>query len=92
MKVSTKALALAFAALWGGCMLLVGLLNAVFPAYGGEFLRLMSSVYPGSSAGLAGVLVGTIWGILDGAIAGFLFGWLYNRFLAWGKPLVGPEA
>jgi hypothetical protein len=73
-------------------MLFVGLLNAVFSPYGGEFLRLMSSVYPGSRAGLVGVLVGTIWGILDGAVAGFLFAWLYNRFLPLGRPPSGPEA
>lgn len=72
MRLSTRAFALAFAALWGGCMLFVGILNAVISPYGGEFLRLMSSVYPGSGAGLVGVLVGTIWGVLDGAVAGFL--------------------
>jgi hypothetical protein len=84
MKLSTKASALAFAALWGGCLLFVGLLNAVFPPYGAGFLRLMSSVYPFYSAvpTVAGVLVGTIWGILDGAVAGFLFSWLYNWFLS----------
>ncbi|MBI4905722.1 MAG: hypothetical protein HY820_18965 [Acidobacteria bacterium] len=54
----------------------------------------MSSVYPGYGATptVAGVLAGTIWGILDGGVAGFLFGWLYNRFLAWGKPPASPEA
>ena len=64
-------------------MLFVGLLNAVLPAYGGEFLRVMSSVYPGYSAAstVVGVLVGTIWGTLDGAVAGFLFAWLYQRFV-----------
>lgn len=66
----------------------------MFPPYGSEFLRLMSSVYPGYGATptVAGVLAGTIWGILDGGVAGFLFGWLYNRFLAWGKPPASPEA
>jgi hypothetical protein len=84
MKLSTKAFALAFAALWGGCMLVVGFLNAVFPPYGAEFLRVMSSVYPGYGAAptVAGVLVGAIWGVVDGGVAGFLFAWLYNRFLA----------
>jgi hypothetical protein len=83
MRLSTKASALAFAALWGGCMLFVGLLNVVFPPYGAGFLHLMSSVYPfyGAAPTVAGVLVGTICGILDGAVAGFLLSWLYNWFL-----------
>ena len=56
----------------------------MFPPYGAEFLRLMSSIYPlyGAAPTVAGVLVGTIWGILDGAVAGFLFSWLYNWFLS----------
>lgn len=72
-------------------MLFVGLLNAVFSPYGVEFLRLMSSVYPGYGAAptVVSVLAGTIWGTLDGAAAGFLFGWLYNRFLMLGGP-AGP--
>lgn len=94
MRLSTKVFALAFAALWGGCMLLVGLLNAVFTPYGADFLRVMSSVYPGYGATptVAGVLAGTIWGILDGAVAGFLFAWLYNVFLSRGMRPTGPEA
>ena len=64
--------------------MLAGLLNAVLPPYGAEFLRVMSSVYPFYAAAptIAGVLVGTIWGIVDGAVAGFLLSLLYNWFLS----------
>ena len=94
MKLSTRACALAFAVLWGGCMLFVGLLNAALPPYGAEFLRLMSSVYPLYDAAptFAGVLVGTIWGIADGGVAGFVFGWLYNCFLTRGRVPITPVA
>jgi hypothetical protein len=80
MRLSAKALAIVMAALWGGCMFLVGLVHLVFPAYGTEFLRAVSSIYPGYSAAptLASLFIGTAWGIADGAAGGYLFGWLYD--------------
>ncbi len=63
-------------------MLLVGLIHLVAPSYGGDFLRMMSSVYPGADTAptLARVLLGTVYGCVDGAAAGFLFAWLYSSF------------
>ncbi len=80
MRLSTKALAIVSAALWGGCMFFVGLAHLVFPAYGAEFLRAMSSVYPGYNAAptLSSLLIGTIWGIADGAAGGYVAAWLYD--------------
>ena len=85
MFLSAKACAAAFALLWGGCLLFVAVLNWVAPPYGGDFLRIAASVYPGyrGASTIADIGVGTLWGIADGAIAGFLFGWLYNRCLTW---------
>jgi hypothetical protein len=83
MRLSTKAMAIAGAVIWGGCgMFLTGLLNQLIPPFGGQFLQTMSSVYPGYhvTSGLAGVLIGTLYGIVDGAVGGFLFAWVYNRF------------
>lgn len=81
-KLSWKSLALACALLWGGAMLLVGLINLAVPAYGVAFLREVGSVYPGfyNSRTFTDVLLGTVYGLVDGAIAGALFGWLYNSF------------
>jgi hypothetical protein len=75
-----KALASASAVVLGACMLLVGLVNLRFPSYGGEFLHIMSSVYPGfhASRTIGDVLVGTIYGIVDGAILGYIFSSLYR--------------
>jgi hypothetical protein len=82
MRLSGKALAIASGVLWGGCLLMGGLMNLATPAYGVSFLHGMSSVYPGfhASRTFADVLVGAGYGLVDGAIAGLLFGWLYNLF------------
>jgi hypothetical protein len=79
-RLSVKVMAIVPALLWGGCMLLVGLINMGAPSYGVDFLRMMSSVYPGfHDTRTAGeVIVGTVYGLVDGAIAGIQFTWLYN--------------
>lgn len=75
MRHPMRALTLTAALLWAGCMLLVGLINLADPHYGGEFLRMMSSVYPGADTArtLGRVLLGTVYGFVDGAICGWLF-------------------
>jgi len=82
MTLSLKAITLSASTLWGGAMLFVGLIHMADPAYGGEFLRVMSSVYPGADTAptLWRVLIGTLYGLVDGAVAGCLFGWLYGTF------------
>ena len=77
-----KAMSYSAALLWGGAMLFVGLIHMAYPAYGGDFLRAMSSVYPGADTAptLGRVLLGAAYGLVDGAIAGLLFGWLYQAF------------
>jgi hypothetical protein len=82
MKLSLRALVLTGALLWGGAVLLCGIANLIWPAYGVAFLQVVSSVYPGYHAtrSLGSVVVGTLYALLDGALCGLLFGWLYNRF------------
>ncbi len=82
MRLSTKALAIVSALLWGGGILFVGLINLRAPSYGTVFLQCVSSVYPGfhNSRTFVDVLVGTGCGLVDGAVGGMLFGWLYNFF------------
>jgi len=89
MKVSMKAISLSSAMMWGGAMLFVGLVHMAVPAYGGDFLRIMSSIYPGADTAptFGRVLIGTLYGIVDGGIAGFLFGLLYSTFAS-GTPVV----
>lgn len=83
MGPSVRAVAVTSAIMGGGCMLFVGLINLADPSYGGEFLRMMSSVYPGADTTrtIGRVLLGAIYGLVDGAAAGYLFVVIY-RFLA----------
>ena len=80
MRISVKGVALTFGLLWGGCLLVVGLINLADASYGGAFLAMMSSVYPGADTTrtLGRVLLGAIYGFVDGAIGGYLFAALYK--------------
>ena len=81
MKLSVKALAITSGLVWGGCMLTCGLIGLAKPGYARQFLKAMSSVYPGfhNSQTLPDVLVGTGYGIVDGALGGALVAALYNQ-------------
>ncbi len=89
MRLSITGTAIAAGLLWGGAILLVGLINLAKPEYGLDFLTMMNSVYPWfhSSHTLSSVAIGTIDGFLDGAVAGCLFGWLYNTMLDFSSKL-----
>jgi predicted DNA repair protein MutK len=80
MRLSLKATAIAAGLLWGGAILLVGLINLADPRYGMNFMQMTSSVYPWFHAtrNVANVIIGTIEGLIDGAVAGLLFALLYN--------------
>jgi hypothetical protein len=82
MTLSIKGLIIAGGIIWAFCILAVGILNIIFPAYGGDFLKLMASVYPGYKAAgtIVDLIVGTLYALLDGAAAGFIFALLYNAF------------
>ena len=83
MKVSLKAIAIAAGVLWGGAILLLGVINLASPSFGLSFLQVISSVYPGFhvSRTIGDVLTGTAYALIDGAVAGLVFGWLYNLSL-----------
>lgn len=82
MRSSLKGATLTGALLWGGCMVAVGLINLADASYGGEFLRMMSSVYPGADTArtLGRVMLGGLYGFGDGAVAGCLVAVLYRLF------------
>jgi hypothetical protein len=84
MRLSVKALTIASALVWAGCLFCVGVGHLVLGSYGVAFLDVMSSVYPGfhASRTVIGVLVGTSYGLVDGAVAGLIVGWLYNAFVS----------
>ena len=82
MQFRVFAFALAFAILWAGCILLVGLVELAWPAYGRAFLDFAASIYPGfhPGTGFGSVIVGTVYGFVDGIIGGAIFAWIYNLF------------
>jgi len=88
MRLSLRGMVVAAAVMWGGAILLVGLMNIVRPTYGINFLQMTSSVYPWfhSAHSLRNVLIGTIDGAIDGAIAALIFVGIYNALVATDQP------
>ena len=80
LRLSLKATAIAAGLVWGGAILIVGLINLADPSYGMSFIQMTSSVYPWfhASHSIGNVIIGTVDGLIDGAIAGLIFALLYN--------------
>lgn len=80
--LNVKALSLTAGILWALCLFLVALLNSAFPGYGGAFLDLAASIYPGYNrpGGIGSAVVVGLYGLVDGAVSGAILAWLYNRF------------
>ncbi|MGH7590193.1 MAG: bacteriophage holin [Gemmatimonadales bacterium] len=79
MSLNTKALGIALGIAWGAGVLCVGLTHLIWPGYGGAFLDLVASVYPGYHVGGFGsVIIGTLYAVVDGAVCGAIIGWMYN--------------
>jgi hypothetical protein len=83
MKFNVKALAIACAILWGGCVFLTGLANLIWSGYAQRFLEVLASFYPGYHAtrSIGEVVIVTLYAIVDGLCGGAIFGWLYNRLV-----------
>lgn len=84
MKLSLKSMIIAGALFKAIGFLFISLMNLVLRPYGGAYLALLSSLYPGYDpvSVPTGIVVGTFYSLLAGALAGLLFGWLYNFFAA----------
>ena len=57
-------------------------MNLILRPYGGAYLALLSSLYPGYdpiNVPIA-LILGTIYSLIAGAFAGLLFGCVYNLF------------
>jgi len=88
MTFNIRALALAIGVFWGGAIFITGVANLISPGYGGVFLQLLASVYPGYSgaASFGQVVIATLYGLVDGAIGGAVFAWLYNWLAGCFRP------
>ncbi len=80
MRINVIALSVTAALFWSGAILVVAVMNLIWPGYGVAFLELVASIYPGYHPGtdMGSVITGTLYGFVDGAIGGAVFGWLYN--------------
>ncbi len=80
MRINVFALSATAALFWGVAVLVVACANWIWPNYGGAFLALAASIYPGydPGAGIGSITTGTLYALVDGAFAGAVFGWLYN--------------
>jgi hypothetical protein len=82
MKLSLKSMVIAGASFKAIAFLFIALMNLIVRPYGGAYLAMLTSVYPGYDpvSGPIGIIVGTLYSLLAGAFAGLLFGGLYNFF------------
>ena len=80
MKLSIKKFALSCGILWGMAILIVSILNLIWPHYGVPFLMVVASIYPGYEIlqGMSSVIIATLYGIIDAGIGGAIFACLYN--------------
>ena len=80
MRINVIALSITTGLLWGGAILIVALLNMMWPPYGRILLEFAASIYPGYHIGpnIGQAVIGSLYGLVDGAVGGLVFGWLYN--------------
>jgi len=79
-KLNVKAFGMAGGALWGGVLLITGLIDTA-STWGDAFGQVAASVYLGYTPTIAGSIIIGIWGFVTGGIWGFALAWLYNKFL-----------
>jgi len=84
MRLNIKALTIAVALVWGGAVLIVELLHLIWPSYGGAFLGVIASIYPGyhATGSLWDMVKGLGYAVVDGGIGGLVFAWLYNLLIS----------
>jgi hypothetical protein len=84
MKLSLKTMILAGALFKLIAYVLISLLKLLLRPYGGAYLIMQASLYPGYDPVYwpIGLIVGSFYSLIAGALAGLLFGWLYNLFCA----------
>ena len=77
MRLDVTRLGLAIGIVWGGGVLLLGLMAAAWD-WGTPAVALLGSLYLGYAPTAAGALIGAAWGFADGFIGGVAIAWLYN--------------
>jgi len=78
MKLNIKNIGLTSGLVWGSFLSFLTLIAILFPPYGQTFLETITSVYPGYSISLSGMIIGFFYGLIDAGLGGAFFAWLYN--------------
>jgi hypothetical protein len=82
VKLSVRALVIAGALFKAVCFLFVAIMNIIVRPYGGAYLALLTSLYPGyhPETGPVSLVIGTLYALVTGALGGAILAWLYNTF------------
>lgn len=76
--LNAKKFGLAGGIIWALCMFFTTIIS-IYTGYAGQWLSLMSDIYPGYHITWWGSIVGAIYGFFDAFIGLFLLAWLYNK-------------
>jgi hypothetical protein len=76
--LNSKKLGIAAGIIWALGMFICTVL-ALYTGYSAEFLKLMSTIYPGYTISWLGAFVGLIYGFIDSFTFFFLLGLIYNK-------------
>ncbi|MDO8489467.1 MAG: bacteriophage holin [Candidatus Omnitrophota bacterium] len=78
-KINAKAFGLACGVLWGGAMLIAGLIDTA-STWGDAWGEVVASVYLGYTPTVLGSIIIGIWGFVSAGIWGLILAKLYNKF------------
>jgi hypothetical protein len=78
-KINVKAFGLACGVLWGGAMLIAGLIDTA-STWGDAWGEVVASVYLGYTPTILGSIIIGIWGFVTAGIWGLILAKLYNKF------------
>jgi hypothetical protein len=78
-KVNVKAFGMACGVLWGGSLLIVGLIDTV-STWGDAWGKVAASIYLGYMPTVLGSIIVGICGFISAGLFGLALAWLYNKF------------
>jgi len=77
-NLDVKALALTIGIVWAAVLFLITIVSQA-TGYGIEFLRSISSLYPGFEISIKGAFIGAIYGFVDGFLGTYVIAWVYKK-------------
>ena len=78
-RINAKAFGAACGTLWGGSMVILGLIDAA-STWGDAWGQQVASVYLGYTPTVLGAIIIGVWGYVTAGIWGVALAWLYNKF------------